>query len=338
MRSRSIASFVLLLGILVALSGCGKRQAAVETGARESAEKKRTIVFVFKLVGIPYANACKRGADMAAKELGVNVEFLGPAKGGDVAGQISIIESQISRGVDAIIISPNDPNSVKPVIAKAISRGIKVFTWDSDAPDSRRIFYVVAADDVGIGEDILNALAKDVGGKGKIGIMSGGQGALNLNQHVEGVQNGLRKHTQLQFAGPIIYNDDQPQKAQSGVAGLLQRHPDLAGIACVNSPGPPGAARAVKAAGKAGKVKIWGLSLPSENKQYLKDGTVNGLILWDPAKLTYLAAKLANDYIDGKEPVDGTEVEGIGKLKVKDGIVTMPGLVITKENVDQFDF
>ena len=78
---------------------------------------------------------------------------------------------------------------------------------------------------------------------------------------------------------------------------------------------------------------------PSENRQYLKDGVVNGLILWDPAKLTYLTAKLVNDYLDGKKPVDGMEVKDIGKLKVsKSGIIIMPGVVITKENVDQFDF
>lgn len=334
MNKRIVSVCAVLLALIVALSGCGKpkEQAAGVKG-------KRTIVFVFKLVGIPYSNVCQKGAEKAAKDLGVNVEFTGPAKGGDVAGQVRIIENQISRGVDAIVISPNDPNSVKPVIEKATRRGIKVFTWDSDAPETKRIFYVAAADDVGIGEDIMDRLAKDVGGKGKVGIMSGSQGALNLNQHVEGVLKALKKYSNIELAKPILNNNDQPQLAQSGMAGLLQRYPDLAGIACVSSPGPPGAARAVLAAGKAGKVKIWGLSLPSENRQYLKDGTVNGLILWDPAKLTYLTAKLVNDYLDGKKPTDGMEVKDIGKLKVsKSGIIIMPGVVITKQNVDQFDF
>lgn len=326
---------VICIALAIVLSGCGKPV------VKQSAETKgkRTIVFVFKLVGIPYSNVCDRGAVKAAKDLGVNVEFTGPAKGGDVTGQIRIIENQVSRGVDAIVISPLDPNSVKPVIAKAMARGIKVFTWDSDAPDTKRIFYVAAADDIGIGTDIMDALAKDMGGKGKVGIMSGSQGALNLNQHVEGVLKGLKKYPNIEFVKPILNNNDQPQLAQSGMSGLLQRYPDLGGIACVSSPGPPGAARAVLAAGKAGKVKIWGLSLPSENKQYLKDGVVNGLILWDPGKLTYLTAKLVNDYLDGKKPVDGMEVKDIGKLKVsKDGIIIMPGVVITKENVDKFDF
>lgn len=332
MRLVSIVAALALAAVISA--GCGRQS----DRGRSARGARRTIVFVFKLVGIPYANACERGAARAAKQLGINVEFIGPAKGGDVPGQIRLIESRISSGVDAIVISPNDPNSVRPVIAKAMKRGIKVFTWDSDAPDSDRIFYVAAADDVGIGEAILDRLARDIGGKGKVGIMSGGQGALNLNQHVEGVLRGLKKHPELDLAKPIIYNNDQPQQAQSGVAGLLQRHPDLKGIACVNSPGPPGAARAVIAAGLEGKVKIWGLSLPSENRQHLKNGVVNGLILWDPAQLTFVTAKLVNDYLDGRKPVDGSNVAG-SRLSVRpNGIVIIPGVVITKENVDKFDF
>jgi len=334
MKPRTLILVILtIVAVGVCLCGCSKPRST------HPLNKKRTIVFVFKEIGIPYANVCARGAKQAAKDLGINVEFLGPAKGADVAGQIAIIETQIARGVDAIVISPNDPNAVKPVVAKAMRKGIKVFTWDSDAPNTQRIFYVAAADDVGIGEEIMDRLAKEIGFKGKVGIMSGGQGALNLNQHIEGVLRGMKKYPRIQLAKPIVYNNEQPQLAQSALSGLLQKHPDLAGIACVNSPGPPGAARAVIAAGKAGKVKIWGLSLPSENRRYIKDGVVHGLILWDPAKLTYVTAKLVNDYLDGKKPVDGMQIKDVGKLRVhKNGVIIMPGVVITKENVDSFDF
>lgn len=334
MSTRLALTCVILPAIAFGVLGCGKSSPKQSA----STESKRTIVFVAKEIGIPYFNVCERGAKQAAKQLGINVEFTGPTTGGDVAGQIRIIENQISRGVDAIIISPNDPNSVKPVVDKAVSRGIKVFTWDSDAPATKRIFYVCASDDVGVGAEIMDHLAKDMGGKGKVAIMSGGQGALNLNLHIEGVMKALAKYPKITLVKPIIYNNEKPQEAQSGVAGLLQANPDLAGIACVNSPGPPGAARALIAAGKAGKVKVWGLSLPSENRDYLKSGAVSGLILWDPAKLTFLTAKLVNDYLDGKQPVDGMEVKGIGKLKVNDGVIIMPGVTITKQNVDQFDF
>src|SRR5262249_36805123 len=118
----------------------------------------------------------------------------------------------------------------------------------------------------------------------------------------------------------------------------LQKDPDIAGFACANSPSAPAVGEALTQKHLIGKVKVWGLALPSETKQYLNSGAVSGLMLWDPAKLTYLTAKLVIDYLDGKQPADGTEYPDIGKISVKGGIVLMPTATITKENVDQFNF
>ena len=342
MRSRYVLYLIAVIAFLVfGLSGCSRRveKSATTSTSTQPAKSGRKIAFVFKLIGIPYGNACERGMKQAADELGIDAVFLGPPTGGDTIKQIEIIEDQISRGVDAIIISPNDDQAVKPVIKKAMSKGIKVFTWDSDAPESERIFYVAAADDVGIGVEVIDRVAKDIHGKGKVAVMTGSPNALNLTLHVQGVEKGAKKYPGIKLVQPYLYNDDDPQKAIQLAITTLQANPDLAGFACVNSPGVPGAARALIQTGKEGKVVVWGLSLPSENKDYLKQGVVNGLTLWDPAKLTYVTTKLVNDYLDGKKPVNGMEFPGVGKLKVSStGVVIMPGAIITKENVDQFDF
>ena len=335
-----LTATVALTGL--ALGGCTRRTEKPSTATTTTTKpetSRRKIAFVMKLIGIPYTNVCEEGMKKAADELGIDAVFLGPPTGGDTIGQINIIEDQIARGVDAIIISPNDDKAVKPVIEKAMSKGIKVFTWDSDAPESKRIFYVAAADDVGIGAEVIDRIAKDIGGKGKVAVMTGSANALNLKLHVDGVEKGAKKYPGIKLVQPYIYNDDDEHKAVQGAITLLQAHPDLAAFACVNSPGVPGAARALIQTGKDKKIKVWGLSIPSENKQYIKDGIVNGLTLWDPAKLTYVTVKLVNDYLDGKKPCDGMEIPGIGKLRVKpNGVIIMPGLIITKENVDQFNF
>lgn len=332
-----LAAVVLAIGVLAA--GCTRKTVKPTTPSTGATTKKHKIAFVMKLRGIPYTNAMERGMKQAIEELGVEAVFLGPQSGGDTIQQIAIIEDQISAGVDAIVISPNDDKAVIPTIKKAMKKGIKVFTWDSDAPESERIYYVAAADDVGIGVQIIDKIAEEIGGKGKVAVMTGSPNALNLKLHVDGVVKGAKKYPGIELVEPYVYNDDDQQKAISGAITILQRYPDLAAFAAVNSPGVPGAARALIQTGKEGKVKIWGLSLPSENKEYLKKDIVNGLILWDPGKLTYVTAVLVNDYLNGKKPVDGMEIKGIGKLEVrKDGVILMPGETITKENVDQFDF
>lgn len=306
-------------------------------GASGPADKPH-VVFVFKVLGIPYADSLQQGADRAAEELGMKVELLGPATGNDIQGQINMIEDQIARKVDAIVVSPNDPDSVKPVLERAAKAGVKVYTWDSDAPEETRRFYVAGCDDVQIGLDIADHLAKDIGEKGKVAIMTGGLTARNLMLHVDGVRKGLKAYPGITVVDPLLANNDQKDQAIKGAISMLQKNPDLAGFACVSSPGAPGVAEALIQTGKAGKVKVWGLSLPSEIRDHVKKGVVNGAILWNPADLTFATAYLVKNDLAGKAPADGDEIPGIGKIGVKGSQVVAPGVVITKENIDDLDF
>src|SRR5689334_15511636 len=191
--SRSIATIFAIMSAL-ALSSCTGKDGSTGGGNQPSAtggtpeKKNRRIVFVFKVDGLMYGNACKAGAEQATKELkGVSVEYQAPDKA-ENGKQVEIIQKLIADKVDAIVISPNDANAIIPVIKQAMEANIKVFTWDSDAPKSQRIFYVAAADDVGIGVEIADHLAKDIQEKGKVQIISGGRGAANLNLHVQGFE------------------------------------------------------------------------------------------------------------------------------------------------------
>lgn len=352
MRNRVRIALALLPAVLLAgcsdkkaetsdAGGAGKPQASGGTasgGGASTDKKNRRIVFIFKVAGIAYSEACKRGAEQATKELGIQVDYLAPDKA-EVGKQIAYMEKAIADKVDAIVIAPNDSKAIAPIIKKAMAANVKVFTWDSDAPNSERIFYVAAADDVQIGVDIAESLAKDINGKGKVMIVSGGRGADNLNLHVEGFEKGFAKYPGITLVKPYIYNDDDNQKARSMAVAALQKDPDIVGFACANSVSPPAVGEAVTTLNKIGKVKVWGLALPSESRQYLKSGAVQGVLLWDPAKLTAYTARAVNDYLDGKQPQDGVEVaEAGGKVSFRDGKLIIPGTTFTKENVDNYNF
>ncbi|NUQ69513.1 MAG: autoinducer 2 ABC transporter substrate-binding protein [Chthonomonadales bacterium] len=325
---RLIALSIAVMTMTLLIASCAQEQPG---------DKTRRIAFVFKVDGLLYSEVCKQGAEQAAKDLGIRVDYLAPDKA-EVGKQIAIIEQLIAEKADAIIVSPNDADAIVPVIAKAMDAGIKVFTWDSDAPKSQRIFYVAAADDVQIGVDIADALAKQINGKGKVQIVSGGRGAANLNLHVTGMEKAFAKYRGITLVKPYIYNDDDNQKARSMAVAALQKDPDIVGFACANSPSAPAVGEAITSLKKIGKIGVWGLALPSETRSYLKSGAVSGLMLWDPAKLTAFTARAVNDYLDGKQPTDGAEVEGVGKITYKNGVLLIPGATITKNNVDQFDF
>lgn len=352
---RTIINTALGFLALVSLSACNSSNQG--TGANPSSGSKpgpssagapaaggnKTIAFVFKSAS-PYSEACKKGAQQANDELkasGVTVEYYAPDSG-DNLKQVQQIDQLIAAKVAAIVVSPNDAKGIVPILKKASDAGIKVYTWDSDAPGSPRGFYVSAADDVGIGRDIAESLAKDLGGKGKIAIMSGGRAAANLNLHVQGAEEGLKKYPGITVLKPYLYNEEDQNKAVELAKTALGKDPDIRGFIGVNSQAPPGIGEAVHQLKKAGQVKVWGLALPSATKNYLKADEVSGIILWDPAKLTYLTAILVNDDLNGKKPEDGKEFKDIGKIKVTqaaDGMhVQMPSTTFTKDNVDKYDF
>src|SRR5437879_12791959 len=82
-------------------------------------------------------------------------------------------------------------------------------------------------------------------------------------------------------------------RAQAEATALLSANPKLKLIMAICSPAVPGAAEAVKQAGKTGSVKVIGLGLPSENRRYVKDGVTDSVILWKTEDLGYLTVQAA---------------------------------------------
>ena len=72
------------------------------------------------------------------------------------------------------------------------------------------------------------------------------------------------------------------------------------GIFAISSVAFPGAAEAIKQAGKGGKVLVTGLSTPNDMKSYVKDGTVKSVILWNTQDLGYLTVYAAEALATGK--------------------------------------
>ena len=122
---------------------------------------------------------------------------------------------------------------------------------------------------------------------------------------------------------------------------MLGAYPDLTLLMNICSPAVPGAAEAVKQAGKAGKVKVIGLGLPNENRRYLKDGTTDTVILWKTVDLGYLTVQAAAALAKGELKAGATSFKGgkLGEFKiVGDNILLGEPFKFTKENIDQFDF
>lgn len=312
-----------------------------ETGA-SGKDGKYTIAIMPKLIGIPYFNASEEGAIQAGIDLGVNVIYTGPSTA-DAAQQVKMIEDLIARGVDAIAVAPNDPAALTPVLRKAQNAGVLILDWDTPADPSVVDLSIHQIDDTEYGERFWDKLVEYAGTDVfDYAVITGGLSAANLNGWIDaGLVYAKDKYPDLRLVTERVPTDEKQQIAYQKTLELVKAYPSLKGIIAMSTPAPLGAALALQEKGLQDEIVLIGCALPTDSKPFLKDGSLDLAILWDPAKLGYLTIYMAKQKLDGKDPVDGQDVPSVGKIRVlSDGktIIMGPPADFTSENVDTFNF
>src|SRR5207247_2162362 len=139
--------------------------------ARSSRSAALTVAMMPKSKGNAYFIACRKGAEEAARELGVKLIWDGPTDP-DPAKQNEVVETWITRGVDVIAVAVENREGMASVLRKARQRGIKVITWDADSEPDARDFLVNQATPQGIGYTLMDHAARILGNKGEFAIIT----------------------------------------------------------------------------------------------------------------------------------------------------------------------
>jgi len=214
-------------------------------------------------------------------------------------------------------------------------------TYDADAQPDARSFFANQATAQGIAEKLIDSAVEQMGAEGEFAIITGTLTSANLNEWIKYIkERQAEKYPGLKLVD-VRPCDDQKDKAQQEATNLLSAHPNLKAIVAVCSPGVPGAAEAVKQAGKTGEVKVVGLGLPSENRAYVKEGVTQAVILWSPEDLGYLAVQAGVALAKGdlEKGAEKFTAGKLGEMRVEgDSIILGPPVTFTKENIDEYDF
>ena len=336
-------TFSILLTLTVAVfSGC-KQSSETPSGGNNTSTpvaKQLTIGFLPKSKGNAYFVSCAKGAQRAADELGDKLIIDGPTDP-DPARQNEIVENWITLGVDVIAASCENKEGISTALRKAEAKGIKVVTYDADALPDARLFFVNQATSQGIGYALMDEAARLCDTNGEFAVITGSLTAGN--------QVAWRKYVEERRAAAypnmkcdaVEACDDLKDKAQSETTALLSTYPNLKLVLSTTSLGVPGAAEAIKQAGKTGVVKNIGLGLPNENKRYVHDGVTQGVILWKTEDLGYLTVYAADALAKGAlKPGDKAFKAGsLGEFEIQsDNIMLGKPFTFNKDNIDQFDF
>ncbi|MEA4945070.1 MAG: rhamnose ABC transporter substrate-binding protein [Propionicimonas sp.] len=250
-----------------------------------------------KNLGNPYFETSTKGAEAAAAELGVTTELVGPAEAAADA-QVQYIETATQQKVAAIELSANDQTALCDSVKAAQAAGVKVVTFDSDAPGCRDLFINQATAE-GIAKVLVEMAADQSGDAGEIAILSATANATNQNAWIELMKTELTaSHPNIKLV-EVAYGDDQDQKSFDETQALLQKYPDLKVIVAPTTVGIAAAARYISTSEAKGKVWVTGLGTPNDMRSYVEDGTVKEFALWNPEDLGYLTTYAAKALVDG---------------------------------------
>src|SRR4051794_24520671 len=306
-------------------------------------KKGMKTVSIPKQLGNPYEEFEHSGVNEALKELGGSNRITGPTDAG-ASTQIPIINSAVQGKPDAIIIAGNDPNAVAPALKQAAQKGVKIVGMDSDvAPDARSVFVNQVTTDL-VGKNQVESIAKQIGNKGQIAILSATANATNQNAWIKVMKDTLKdpKYKDIKLV-KVAYGDDDDQKSFQQMQGLIQAYPNLKGVISPTTVGVAAAERYLSKSREKGKVKLTGLGFPNQMRKFVEDGTVDEFQLWVPKDVGYLAgqaaAALASGRITGKQGETFTAGR-LGKYTIGQNgeIVLGPLTTFNKENISKFDF
>ncbi len=348
-RKVTLALAVTLVGAVVAACSSSTTTSPTGSATATSAKKGLTVYFIPKDTQNPYEVIADKGGQRALQELGGKV-VVSSGTQDTAAAQIPSIQAAIQAHADAIVIAGNDPSALCPSLNQAATAGIKIVAFDSDIScgSSPVHLFINQANTEQIGTSEVDLLAKAIGSKGEIAILSAAASATNQNAWIGYMKQQLKKYPNMKLVSTVYGNDD-PATSLTVLQGLLSAYPNLRGIISPTTVGISTAAQYLDThKSLLSTLTLTGLGLPSQMKSYVHDGTVKQFELWNPDNLGYLAGYAAAGLASGSASLKADSKFDAGKLgsytvlapsaTTGPSVVLGPPTVFDISNIDKFNF
>ncbi len=267
-----------------------------------------TITLVPGLTTDAFYITMNRGAQAAAKALGITVEFQG-AEEFDPVLQTPVLDAVIARGPDAILIAPTDTTQMIEPMRRAHEQGITILTVDTFIDDGKYQtgsgdgdfpMSYIASDNVGGGRMAARFMAEALGGEGKVYVSNVRPGISTTDQREEGFKAEMAENYPGITVLDTQYNENDASLAASQFSAVLARHPDISGVFGANLFSALGAGNGVEGAGKADDVTVIAFDAPQSIVDNISSGLVDAAIAQHPAEIGYFGVMAAYAVLTGQ--------------------------------------
>ncbi|MBC7924690.1 MAG: substrate-binding domain-containing protein [Bryobacteraceae bacterium] len=270
------------------------------SGCSGNRERKPVVGVVPKGANHIFWQTVHAGANKAAEEYGLEVEWNAPTLEIDASRQIAIIDSMINRRLAGIALAPVDRTALVNVVERAGTQQVPVAIFDSGIDTTKRVTYV-ATDNREGGRLAARELGRLLSGEGKLAVIGFMAGSASTMEREEGFAEEIRTNFPKMKIVQTVFGMADRAKALAGTENVLNAHPDLAGIFADNESSSAGAMMAIKAR-NATKVRTIAFDSNEQLVSDLKDKRLDALVLQDPFKMGYEAVKALGMKLKGQTP------------------------------------
>ncbi len=263
------------------------------------ATAKPTVALVLKTLNNPFFIDMEKGAQQAARKVGVHLLVQAPERELDVEKQMQIVETLIQSKISALCVTPSGSKEIVPAIVKANRSAIPVIIVDTRVdPQTLQeaggtVAAFVGSDNFEGGKLAGEYLQKALGEKGKVAVLEGIPGHETGDSRLRGFRQALTNSPNIQIVSSQTANWERDQ-GYNVFQNILQSHPDVQGLFACSDLMALGAIEAIAAAGKTGKITVVGFDALPEAREAVQKGTMDATIAQSPLEMGSIAVESAS--------------------------------------------
>lgn len=317
---RKLLVLALLFWFALSLISCGSQHSADEL-----------YVLVSTNIQVPYWKAAGAGFTQSASQLGVRSDFVGPDEYNPQAEK-EAFDKALGKKPTGILVSAADVKLLKGSIDSAVAAGVPVITVDSDAPDSKRLFFI-GTNNYQAGVTGGRRLAAELKGKGNVVVFTMPAQA-NLVERLRGYREALDSYPQIKIARVVDIAGD-PRVAYDTTSQILGKEKDkVDAFVCLESQAGKEVANVLSQNKVTGKVVI-AMDTDPDTLDWIRKDVIAATISQKPYTMTYVGLRMLDDLYHHKLSSLTTDWS-------KDSFAPVPAFVDTgsalvdKNNVEGF--
>jgi len=336
------ARFIGGIALAALLAGCGPEKpaetppASPPTGGQPAAAapaltqadldavpkatKDYKIALIVKTKNNPFFIPMIHEFEETAKQLGAVPEVQAAAQESSYEQQVALVQAEVGKGVQAILITPADSKALVPALKQAADKGVLIINLDNRLDPATvksqglKLGGYVGADNEAGGKQAGAAMIEALPGGGDVAVIEGIRGVDNAETRKRGFESAVNSKLKVVDEQTGNWETDAAYgKAQA----ILAKHPTLAGIFCANDNMALGAIKAVDEAGKKGKIKVVGYDNIPAAKELLQSGAMTATIEQHPDLMGKYGVRMAVGILDGKVTSGGEFLVPLETIKHK---------------------